>query len=88
MIGNLKACGNICTRDVLIPDEFKCQKSFCSRYKSIPRYSSLTKEVESHICKLIEDILGEDIEDLYDLLRLTDMKNLKIACSYAKSNVD
>ena len=50
--------------------------------------SSLPKEVESHLCILIEDILGEDIEDLYDLLRLTDMKNLKIACSYAKSNVD
>jgi len=88
LIGNLKAYGNICTRDVPIPDEFKFQRSFCSRYKEYPRNSSLPKEVESHLCILIEDILGEDIEDLYDLLRLTDMKNLKIACSYAKSNVD
>ena len=87
LIGNLKAYGNICTRDVPIPDEFKFQRSFWSRY-SIPRNSSLPKEVESYLCKLIEDILGEDFEDLYDLLRLTDMKNLKIACSYAKSNVD
>ena len=90
LIGNLKAYGNICTRDVPIPDEFKFQRSFCSRYNSIPmnEMKSLPKEVESHLCILIEDILGEDIEDLYDLLRLTDMKNLKTACSYAKSNVD
>ena len=88
LIGNLKAYGNICTRDVPIPDEFKCQRSGHNKFDISFDYTSLPKEVELHLCRLIEDILGEDIEDMYNLLRLTDMKNLEIACSYAKSSVD
>ena len=73
-----------------IPDEFKCQRPIYSVFVDTPaeRTSSLPKETELHLCRIIENILGEDIEDLYDLLRLTDMKNLEIACSYAKSIVD
>ena len=91
LIGKLKSYENPCTRNVSIPDEFKSQRSFHTRFRTIPAAndSSLPKEMELHLCGLIEDILGEDIEELYDLLRLTDMKNVKIACSYAKkSNVD
>ena len=88
LIGKLKAYGNICTRDVPIPEEFKCQRSSHNKFDISFDYTSLPKEVELHLCRLIEDILGEDIEDMYNLLRLTDMKNLEIACSYAKSSVD
>ena len=88
LIGKLKAYENFSTRNILIPDEFKGEKRFKRRFDVIPyaNNSSLPREMELHLCRLIEDILGEDIEDLYDLLRLTSMKNLKIACSYAKSN--
>ena len=88
LIGKLKVYKNPCTEDISIPDEFKCER-FKRRFGVIPADNSrLPKEMESHLCRIIEDILGEDIEDLYGLLRLTDMKNIKIACSYAQSNVD
>ena len=89
LIGKLKAYNNINTIDIAIPDEFQGEQRFKRKFGVIPaNNSSLPKEMELHLCRIIEDILGENIEDLYDLLRLTDMKNIKIACSYAKSNGD
>ena len=101
LIGKLKALQNVSTKAVIIPEEYKLEWGFwrsAEYFKSYPKHQrmeyyrfyekhqSLTKEMELYLCKVIDNIIGEDIEDLYDILSMTkDMKNLRIACSYAQA---
>ena len=52
----------------------------------IKKHQRLPEEMKLYLCNVIDAIIGEDIEDLYDLLCMTqDMKNLRIACLYTQS---
>ena len=57
-----------------------------SCFKFIKKHQRLPEEMKIYLCNVIDAIIGEDIEDLYDLLCMTqDMKNLRIASLYTQS---
>lgn len=84
LIGKLQAYENRNTEDILIPDEYKCNKS--NEIPWVPMSDPFSEDDELRLCRQIKNILGDDIEDLFDLLNLylKDMNNLEIALKYAK----
>ena len=84
LIGKLQAYENRNTEDILIPDEYKCNKA--DEIPWVPMSDPFSEEDELRLCRQIKNILGDDIEDLFDLLNLylKDMNNLEIALKYAK----
>ena len=88
LIGRLKAYEYRNTNDITIPDEYKVERRVIKRRFAIAEVGlPFSKENVLHLCTLIRYILGEDIADLFTALKINekDMKNLRIACTYAET---
>ena len=86
LIGRLMAYKYQSTSDVIIPDEYKVERRVIKRrFETVSSLLPFSVENVLHLCALIRYVLGEDIADLFNILKISekDMKNLRIACSYA-----